>query len=242
MSYSYGGTIYSGFYWNNPSETFISLKTENDNKNLLILSESGIFDFSFWASLNLEHFYKSMNEFTGKTPIPNIFSLGYHQSRFSYEDLNEIKELDNKFDKYEVPYDSIWLDIDHTDNKKYFTYDIKKFSKEETKKFFLDLDKKGRKVVVILDPHIKVDNWYNVYYKSKNNYFIKNEDSTDFIGNCWCGDSSFLDFFNKETINFWKNLIKKEEEYFYPGINNIHIWNDMNEPSVFKIQRNILSK
>ena len=242
MSYSYGGTIYSGFYWNNPSETFISLKTENDNKNLLILSESGIFDFSFWASLNLEHFYKSMNEFIGKTPIPNIFSLGYHQSRFSYEDLNEIKELDNKFDKYEVPYDSIWLDIDHTDNKKYFTYDIKKFSKEETKKFFLDLDKKGRKVVVILDPHIKVDNWYNVYYKSKNNYFIKNEDSTDFIGNCWCGDSSFLDFFNKETINFWKNLIKKEEEYFYPGINNIHIWNDMNEPSVFKIQRNTLPK
>ena len=242
MSYSYGGTIYSGFYWNNPSETFISLKTENDNKNLLILSESGIFDFSFWASLNLEHFYKSMNEFIGKTPIPNIFSLGYHQSRFSYEDLNEIKELDNKFDKYEVPYDSIWLDIDHTDNKKYFTYDIKKFSKEETKKFFLDLDKKGRKVVVILDPHIKVDNWYSVYYKSKNNYFIKNEDSTDFIGNCWCGDSSFLDFFNKETINFWKNLIKKEEEYFYPGINNIHIWNDMNEPSVFKIQRNTLPK
>ena len=154
----------------------------------------------------------------------------------------KLKELDNKFDKYEVPYDSIWLDIDHTDNKKYFTYDIKKFSKEETKKFFLDLDKKGRKVVVILDPHIKVDNWYNVYYKSKNNYFIKNEDSTDFIGNCWCGDSSFLDFFNKETINFWKNLIKKEEEYFYPGINNIHIWNDMNEPSVFKIQRNTLPK
>ena len=242
MSYSYGGTIYSGFYWNNPSETFISLKTENDNKNLLILSESGIFDFSFWASLNLEHFYKSMNEFIGKTPIPNIFSLGYHQSRFSYEDLNEIKELDNKFDKYEVPYDSIWLDIDHTNNKKYFIYNIKKFSKEETKKFFLDLDKKGRKVVVILDPHIKVDNWYSVYYKSKNNYFIKNEDSTDFIGNCWCGDSSFLDFFNKETINFWKNLIKKEEEYFYPGINNIHIWNDMNEPSVFKIQRNTLPK
>ena len=106
----------------------------------------------------------------------------------------------------------------------------------------MDLDKKGRKVVVILDPHIKVDNWYSVYYKSKNNYFIKNEDSTDFIGNCWCGDSSFLDFFNKETINFWKNLIKKEEEYFYPGINNIHIWNDMNEPSVFKIQRNTLQK
>ena len=242
MSFSYGGTIFSGFYWNNPSETFISLKSTNEGKQLIFLSESGIFDFSFFASLNLEHYYKSMNEYIGQTPIPNIFALGYHQSRFSYEDLEEVKIIDDKFDKYEVPYDSIWLDIDHTDNKKYFNYDIKKFPKEKTKNFFNELNEKGRKVIVILDPHIKIDNWYPVYYKSKNNFFVKKEDSTDFIGNCWSGDSSFLDFFNKETINFWKNLILKEEDYFYPGINNIHIWNDMNEPSVFKINRNTLPK
>ena len=242
MSFSYGGTIFSGFYWNNPSETFISLKSTNEGKQLIFLSESGIFDFSFFASLNLEHYYKSMNEYIGQTPIPNIFALGYHQSRFSYEDLEEVKIIDDKFDKYEVPYDSIWLDIDHTDNKKYFHYDIKKFPKEKTKNFFNELNEKGRKVIVILDPHIKIDNWYPVYYKSKNNFFVKKEDSTDFVGNCWSGDSSFLDFFNKETINFWKNLIQKEEDYFYPGINNIHIWNDMNEPSVFKINRNTLPK
>ena len=242
MSFSYGGTIYSGFYWNNPSETFISLKSSNEGKQLIFLSESGIFDFSFFASLNLEHYYKSMNEYLGKAPIPNIFSIGYHQSRFSYDDLNEVKLIDEKFDKYEIPYDSIWLDIDHTDDKKYFTYDIKKFPKEETKNFFIDLNNKGRKVVVILDPHIKVDNWYPIYYKSKNNYFIKQEDSKDFIGKCWSGDSSFLDFFNKETINFWKNLIIKEDNYFHSGVNNIHIWNDMNEPSVFKTSRNTLPK
>ena len=242
MSFSYGGTIFSGFYWNNPSETFISLKSTNEGKQLIFLSESGIFDFSFFASLNLEHYYKSMNEYIGQAPIPNIFALGYHQSRFSYEDLEEVKIIDDKFDKYEVPYDSIWLDIDHTDNKKYFNYDIKKFPKEKTKNFFNELNEKGRKVIVILDPHIKIDNWYPVYYKSKNNFFVKKEDSTDFVGNCWSGDSSFLDFFNKETINFWKNLILKEEDYFYPGINNIHIWNDMNEPSVFKINRNTLPK
>ena len=242
MSFSYGGTIFSGFYWNNPSETFISLKTLNEEKRLIFLSESGIFDFSFFASLNLQHYYKTLNEYIGPSPIPNIFALGYHQSRFSYEDLNDIKKIDEKFDKYGIPYDSIWLDIDHTEEKKYFTYDIKKYPKEDTKNFFLDLDKKGRKAIVILDPHIKVDSWYPVYYKSKNNFFIKNGDSTDFIGKCWCGDSSFFDFFNKDTINYWKNLIIKNEEYFFSGVNNIHIWNDMNEPSVFKISRNTLPK
>ena len=81
-----------------------------------------------------------------------------------------------------------------------------------------------------------------MYYKSKNNYFIKKDDSTDFIGKCWSGDSSFFDYFNKDTYNFWKNLIIKNEEYFFPGVNNIHIWNDMNEPSVFKIPRNTVPK
>ena len=45
MTYSYGGNIISGFYWNNPSETFISIKTNNDGKNFVFLSEGGIFFF-----------------------------------------------------------------------------------------------------------------------------------------------------------------------------------------------------
>ena len=32
MTYSYGGHIISGFYWNNPSETFISVKTNNEGR------------------------------------------------------------------------------------------------------------------------------------------------------------------------------------------------------------------
>ena len=241
MTYSYGGNIISGFYWNNPSETFISLKSNNDGKKLVFLSEAGIFDFSFFGSLNINHYYKTLKEFIGETPIPNIFSIGYHQSRFSYEDLDDAKIIDKKFDDYNIPYESIWFDIDHTDSKKYFTFDIKRFPTEEVKNFYDELDKKGRKAVVILDPHIKVDNWYPIYYSAKNTYFIKKDNQNDFIGDCWSGDSSFLDFYNKDTINYWKNLILKQEDYFL-GAKNIHIWNDMNEPSVFKISRNTVPK
>ena len=241
MTYSYGGNIISGFYWNNPSETFISIKTNNEGKKLVFLSEGGIFDFSFFGSLSINHYYKSLKEYIGETPIPNIFSIGYHQSRFSYEDLDDAKIVDKKFDDYNIPYESIWFDIDHTDNKKYFTYDTKKYPTEEMKDFYMKLDKKGRKAVVILDPHLKVDSWYPVYYNAKNNYFIKKDNQNDFIGDCWCGDSSFLDFYNKDTINYWKSLILKKEDYFL-GAKNIHIWNDMNEPSVFKISRNTVPK
>ena len=241
MTYSYGGNFISGFYWNNPSETFISIKTKNEGKKLLFLSEGGIFDFSFFGSLNINHYYKTLKEYIGETPMPNIFSIGYHQSRFSYEDLEDARIIDKKFDDYNIPYDSIWFDIDHTDSKKYFTYDSKKFPKEEVKDFYNELDKKGRKAIVILDPHIKVDSWYPIYYKAKNTYFIKRDNQNDFVGDCWCGDSSFLDFYNKDTINYWKNLILKKDDYFL-GAKNIHIWNDMNEPSVFKISRNTVPK
>ena len=241
MSYSYGGNYISGFFWNNPSETFIYLKTNNDGKQTIFVSEGGIFDFSFLGDLNIENYYKILHQYIGKTPIPPMFSLGYHQSRFSYLDVNDAKNVDKKFDDYNIPYDGLWLDIDHTDNKKYFTYDKKKFPKDKTKELINELDKKGRKLILVVDPHIKVDTWYPIYYKAKNNYFIKKNEKSDFIGKCWCDDASFLDFLNKDAINYWKNLILKNDDYFL-GANNIHLWNDMNEPSVFKIEKNTVPK
>ncbi len=34
----------------------------------------------------------------------------------------------DKFDEFDMPMDVMWLDIEHTDNKKYFTWDGRKFS------------------------------------------------------------------------------------------------------------------
>ena len=70
-------------------------------------------------------------------------------------------EVDSKFDEYDIPYDVIWLDIEHTDQKKYFTWDPVKFPKPTD---MLDsLGSKGRKLVNIVDPHIKKDSNYHVY-------------------------------------------------------------------------------
>ena len=241
MTQSYGGNVIGGFIWNNPSETFVGVKSLNEGKNVIWMSETGIFDFSFWSSENIDSFYKTYHRFIGKTPLPNIFSLGYHQSRYTYHSIDDMKKIDNKFDEYNIPYDSIWFDIDHTDGKRYFTYDQNFFEPSKVEKFLFDLEKKGRKAVFIIDPHIKVDKWYHIYYDSmKKNYLLKFE-GKDFIGKCWCGDASFLDFFNKEVRNYWKNLILKTDSYFFNS-KIIHLWNDMNEPSVFDIKRNTIPK
>lgn len=112
MSHSHGGEVISGFIWNNPSETYVAIKTVDEGKDVLWISETGIFDFSFWADSSIENFYSKFHKFIGKTPIPPIHALGYHQSRYSYKSLQDIIQVDESFDKYNIPYDTIWFDID----------------------------------------------------------------------------------------------------------------------------------
>ncbi len=55
---------------------------------------------------------------TGTTQMPQYFALGYHQCRWNYRDEADVKQVDTTMDSYDIPYDVIWLDIEHTDGKR----------------------------------------------------------------------------------------------------------------------------
>lgn len=51
---------------------------------------------------------------------------------------------------------------------------------------------KARKMVTIVDPHIKKDDNYKIYKDARDkNLFIKNKDSNDYDGWCWPGSYSY---------------------------------------------------
>ena len=50
--------------------------------------------------------------------MPQYFALGYHQCRWNYRDEADVKAVDTSMDLYDIPYDVIWLDIEHTDGKR----------------------------------------------------------------------------------------------------------------------------
>lgn len=129
-----------------------------------------------------------------------------------------------------MPMDVIWLDIEHTDGKKYFTWDKHKFPTPND--MVEKVAAKGRKMVTIVDPHIKKDDGYYVYKDAKDKgLFVKKVDGSDFEGHCWPGASEYLDFWHPETRSYWKDQFSFQR---YAGSSsNLHIWNDMNEPSVF---------
>ena len=58
-----------------------------------------------------------------------------------------------------------------------------------------------------------------------------------FSGECWPGEVVFPDFLNEKTRNWWAKLVK---EFVAVGIDGI--WNDMNEPAVFKVRISFLLK
>ncbi len=126
QGYSYDNKIITGLIWNNPSETYVkisSLNNDNENnnnnnsklpysKNALFISESGIIDLSIFADFNINNYYFKMHKYIGFSPLPPASALGYHQSRWNYKDTNDLFGVDKLFDHYDIPYDSLWLDIE----------------------------------------------------------------------------------------------------------------------------------
>lgn len=84
-------------------------------------------------------------------------------------------------DENNFPMDAVWLDIDYTDQKKYFTWNPDTFSDPKGMQEYIAST--NRKLVTIIDPHIKVDETYYVYNGAKGKYFVKSDDgSSDFQG------------------------------------------------------------
>ncbi|XP_036120392.1 neutral alpha-glucosidase C isoform X1 [Molossus molossus] len=248
LAHKLGRTV--GIFWLNSSETLVEINTEPAVKYTLTqmdpeaakqkgssrtdvhwMSESGIIDVFLLTGPTPSDVFKQYSSLTGTQAMPPLFSLGYHQCRWNYEDEQDVKAVDAGFDKHDIPYDVIWLDIEHTKGKRYFTWDKKRFPNPQRMQELLR--NKKRKLVVISDPHIKIDPDYSVYAKAKEQgFFVKNHKGEDFEGICWPGLSSYLDFTNPKVREWYSGLFAFS---VYQGSTDIlYIWNDMNEPSVFR--------
>lgn len=231
-----------GVFWLNAAETWIDIIKEKDGKNPLSLgkdthstrthwfSEAGILDTFVFMGPTPRDITKKYGELTGYTAMPQEFSVGYHQCRWNYISDDDVKDVDRRMDKYKIPYDVIWLDIEYTNEKKYFTWDPHSFA--DPVSMGEQLDAHGRKLVVIIDPHIKkVDDYPVSSEMLSQDLAVHNKDDEIYEGWCWPGSSNWVDCFNPKANEWWKTLFKYD---FFKGTReNTFLWNDMNEPSVF---------
>lgn len=220
----------TGLLWLNSAETYVDLLASESGRKTHWYSESGLIDLFLFAGPSPKSIFDQYIWVTGRPAMPQRFSLGYHQCRWNYRDDDDVRMVDAAFDDHRIPYDVLWLDIEHTDGKRYFTWDTERFP--DATVLQNHLASRGRKMVTIVDPHVKRDNQYSVHQLgTEQNMYVKKPDGSDYDGWCWPGSSSYFDCTSERVRTLIGSLFSPEK---YPHFSkNLHIWNDMNEPSVF---------
>ncbi|OUM57717.1 glycoside hydrolase family 31 protein [Piromyces sp. E2] len=177
----------AGFLFINASEMWIDVNKDETSTYTHWMAESGKLDIIFFVGKTPKDVIKKYMDITGKPALPQLFAIAYHQCRWNYNDEEDVLTVDSKFDEHGIPYDVIWLDIEHTDGKRYFTWDYSKFPdpiglqdkialKDDEKTFEMQdqhmvgesllvkpiTDKDQKEITVYLPT---VSNWYNYMTK-----------------------------------------------------------------------------
>eukprot|EP01054_Gregarina_sp_Poly1_P004183 Gregarina_sp_Poly_1__4182@NODE_228_length_11160_cov_127_571532_g202_i0_p3_GENE_NODE_228_length_11160_cov_127_571532_g202_i0NODE_228_length_11160_cov_127_571532_g202_i0_p3_ORF_typecomplete_len944_score89_86Glyco_hydro_31/PF01055_26/7_2e124Gal_mutarotas_2/PF13802_6/3_2e14Gal_mutarotas_2/PF13802_6/2e02DUF4968/PF16338_5/0_04_NODE_228_length_11160_cov_127_571532_g202_i0822311054 len=241
----------SAVMWNNPSETFVDLKKDKHTKEFRTwwASETGIIDLFIFTSSNMQSITKQYHILTGHPPDQMQNTFGLHQCRWNYESQEDLMTVAKNYDSFGIPVDYLWLDIDHTEHRKYFTWNSR-FPEPQAMVDFLSARKQG--LVAIVDPHVKVEEGYPIYNTlDKEKLFITDDAGESFRGWCWPGDSNYPDVMSPRVRqayhrffapSYWVGTAKSPSGPPLPNAQladacNLHsrvqLWNDMNEPSVF---------
>ena len=166
-------------------------------------------------------------ELTGAPAMPPRWALGYHQSRWGYNDAARLEEVAARFRALRIPADAVWLDIQHMRGFRTFTWDTDRFS--DPRAMNERLAAQGFRVVNIADPGLKVDPAWSVSAEgTRAGHFLRRPDGTVYSGAVWPGASNFPDFTHPAARAWWGDLVGGLAREGVSGV-----WLDVNEPTVF---------
>ncbi|XP_073139357.1 uncharacterized protein [Henckelia pumila] len=196
--------------------------------NIKFISSSSYPVITFGPFASPTDVLASFSRAIGTVFMPPKWSLGYHQCRWSYNSDARVRQIAKMFREKGIPCDVIWMDIDYMDGFRCFTFDQERFP--DPMSLVEDLHQSGFKAIWMLDPGIKNEKGYLVCDSgSESDIWIQSADGKPFVGEVWPGPCVFPDFTQLRARSWWANLVK---DFISNGVDGI--WNDMNEPAVFK--------
>jgi alpha-glucosidase len=206
-------------------------------------ADGGALDYYFIFGPEPKKVIERYTTLTGRMPLPPLWSLGYHQCRYSYYPESKVRSIAENFRQRQIPADVIWLDIHYQDRYRPFTWNPQRFPNPAA--MIGDLRKDGFRIVTIVDPHPPKLPGYAPYDSGlAGDHFVKNADGSLYAAPVWPakaedGDSPdwsrppgtpsvFPDFSKPAARAWWGGLYA---DFVKAGVAGI--WNDMNEPAVF---------
>lgn len=124
--------------------------------------------------------------------MQQYFSFGYHQCRWGYHNWTELRGIVDSFREFDIPLETIWVDIDYMDQYRDFTVDPVTFPLSGVKDFFDFIHSKNQHFVPIVDSAIYIPNpqnasdAYDTYTRgNETGSFLMNPDGSQYVsGSC----------------------------------------------------------
>ncbi len=219
-----------GIFFDNSFKSYFDFAQERRNVTSF-WAQGGEMNYYFIYGPKMEDVVSIYTDLTGKPhQLPPLWTLGFHQCKWSYYPESKVKEITSKFRELKIPCDAIYLDIDYMDGFRCFTWNKEYFP--DPKRMVKELADDGFKTVAIIDPGIKIDKEYSVFKEGlEKDYFCKRADGPYMKGKVWPGECYFPDYTKPEVRDWWSDLFKELIEDI--GIKGV--WNDMNEPAVMEV-------
>src|SRR6476619_188662 len=182
-----------------------------------------------FAGPRMADIVRAYTALTGRTAPPPLWALAYHQCRWFRYTQDAVEALGDRHRAERIPCDALWLDIEHMDGYRVFTWDEEAFP--DVPGMLARLAEKGFRVVTIVDPGVKHDPGWPVYDEGvERDVLCRTEGGDIYLGEVWPGDTAFPDFVTEEARAWWGGL---NADHVRSGVAGI--WNDMNEPATGRI-------
>jgi alpha-glucosidase len=181
-------------------------------------ARGGNLDYYFIYGNSVGEIIESFTDLTGRMTMPPLWTLGYHQCRYSYYPETTVRRIAETMRENRIPCDSITLDIHYMDKYKVFSWDSERFP--HPAELLKDLKSMGFKTTLIFDPGISTD----TDDAAERGIFVKYPDGQDYEAQVWPGWCKFPDFTNPLTRQWWAYKLAPMLNFGVEGI-----WNDMNE-------------
>ncbi|KAL8816033.1 MAG: hypothetical protein Q9191_008392, partial [Dirinaria sp. TL-2023a] len=170
--------------------------------------------------------------------MQQYFTFGFHQCRWGYANWSQLQEVVDNYEKFGIPLENIWTDIDYMNQYRDFDNDPIRYGYSEGETFLSNLHAGGRHYIPIIDSAIYVPNPQN----ASDNYtifdngndtgsFMLNPDGSTYIGEVWPGYTVFPDWISGGAGQWWIN----EMTNWHSKVSFDGAWIDMSEVSSFCI-------